>query len=251
MMYFSRIISKRRDSHYLFRLNLYFYREARSSASRGGGFHDEHKHDNTETDFQGDGGSAVELVDTKASRTSSGGKLSNSQLAKLQRGLEKPAKRLLTNAERGTLDAESEDMMDLLNEALSSSHLYNLFRNTGDTSRYVEFTKVFQNQDRSHTTAMWSSTVLEQFTAEVCETKGYDEALRFTKNASAYVTARLQSREPLLRSLLTKKMDFKRVPRLLIRPADDLLGLKNSEDNDRDFRQRILREAGPNSTTKQ
>jgi len=251
MMYLSRIISKRRDSrHYLLRLNLYLCREARSSASQGGG-RGTIDANTAEIEWQGDGGAALELVDTKTSKTSTGGRLSNSQLAKLQRGLEKPAKRLLTNAERGTLDAESEDMMDLLNEALSSSHLYNLFRNTGDTSKYVEFTKVFQNKDRSHTTAMWSSTVLEQFTAEVCETKGYDEALRFTKNASAYVTARLQSREPLLRSLLTKKMDFKRVPRLIIRPADDLLGLKNVEDNDRDFRQRILREAGPNSSTKQ
>jgi hypothetical protein len=190
---------------------------------------------------------AIELVDSKTSRVD-GQKLSNKQVAKLQRGLESPKKRLLTGAERGALDAESEDLMDLINEALGSSHFYNLFRNTGDTSKYVEIISVLQNQDRSHSTALWTSRVLTQFAAEVDEVKGREEALRFAKNASVYVTARLQSREPLFRSMLTKKMDFKRVPRLFFRPADDALGLKDSE-LEADKRQQILREAG--ASTKQ
>lgn len=193
--------------------------------------------------------SAIELVDSKTSRVD-GQKLSNKQVAKLQRGLESPKKRLLTGAERGALDAESEDLMDLINEALGSSHFYNLFRNTGDTSKYVEIISVLQNQDRSHSTALWTSRVLTQFAAEVDEVKGREEALRFAKNASVYVTARLQSREPLFRSMLTKKMDFKRVPRLFFRPADDVLGLKDSE-SETDKRQQILREAGAPPSTKQ
>jgi ribosome-binding factor A len=179
--------------------------------------------------------SPTELLDGKS--------LTNAQTAKLQRSLETPSKRLLTNAERGVMDAQSEDVLEVLNEALSSSQLYNLFQKTGDASKFVEFSLVRLNQDRSHTTVLWSSSVLEKFAAKVRGTAGEQEAARFAKRAVENVNSRLQRREPLFRSLLIKKMDFKRVPRLFFRPLDaSLTAAEGSGANAVDQRQVVMQE---------
>ena len=138
--------------------------------------------------------------------------------------------------------------MDVLNEALASPAMHDLFRRTGNASKYVEFTSVLQNTDRSHTTVLWSSSVLDKFARHMRKEKGEEEAEAFAKKAVGHVNTLLQRREPQFRSLLTKKMSFKRVPRLFLRPADPSLGLRDSDQLGTDHRQRILREAGANKS---
>lgn len=180
----------------------------------------------------------IDLIDSNVTS-----KRSNVQKTKLQRSLETPKKRLLTSAERGSMDAQSEDVMDLLNESLHSSKMHGLFRNTGDASKFVEITSVNQNQDRSHTTAFWSSSILEKFAARIFADKGEDEAIKFASKAVQYITSRLQRKEPLFRALLTKKMSFKRVPRIFFRPTHEFLKVGADEQHS-DRRQSILRESG-------
>lgn len=134
----------------------------------------------------------VSLLDGAPTQSSSG--RSTKQQSKLSKSLETPLKRPLTAAEIGAMDAHSEEVLDILNDSLASTHFYGLFRGAGDTSKYVDFALVTVNQDGSHTTAMWQSAVLAAFAQRIKDARGMAEAAKFAERAEGYVTARLQVR---------------------------------------------------------
>ena len=134
----------------------------------------------------------VSLLDGAPTQSSSG--RSTKQQSKLSKALETAPKRPLTAAEIGAMDTHSEEVLDILNDSLASSHFFGLFRGAGDTSKYVDFSHVAVNQDGSHTTALWQSAVLASFAQRVKAARGLPEAARFAERAEGYVTARLQVR---------------------------------------------------------
>lgn len=82
---------------------------------------------------------------------------------KLTKPLEKEIKVALSPAARGQLDSFSEDILDVLNDALDSSKLMNTFKGSPRSSKLVEFIQVRLNKDCSHVTALWSSDILNGF----------------------------------------------------------------------------------------
>jgi len=160
--------------------------------------------------------------------------------SKLVKGLVTPEKKLLSVASQGMLEATSEDVRDVLNDVLDSSALDRLFRGSRKASHVVEVSSVVLNQDYSHAHAHWRSPFMEQFVEAVYREKGEAEAKRMAKKACLYVTTKLQRAEPLFRSMIIKKMDFRRVPRVLFAPEDADMFLKI--DGAEDFRQEFLQE---------
>lgn len=88
---------------------------------------------------------------------------------KLSKPLEKVEKALLSPAARGQLDAFSEDILDVLNEALESNLLLDTFKGSKKSSKVVEFIDVKLNKDCSHVTAHWSSDILNGFTKVIAQ----------------------------------------------------------------------------------
>ncbi len=121
-------------------------------------------------------------------------------------------------------DAACEDIMDDMNELLSSNQFLHFLKRGTSASQVVEVVHVDINQDFSHVTAFWRSSFINKFIAftvqEEQEKEGGGEAVaqklhrRFTK----LINAKLQDAEPKFRSNLLKTMTFRRVPRIFFKP---------------------------------
>lgn len=120
----------------------------------------------------------------------------------------------MSSAQKGFNEATSEDIHEILSEALTSSKFRNLFRGTRDASRVVDFNKVTVNSDVSHVYAEWQCDVLEGFTRELHEEMGSDYAVKFAERGLRYITQRLASKESVFRTILMRQMHFKKVPRI-------------------------------------
>ena len=150
--------------------------------------------------------------------------------AKLQKGLEKENKAVLDNVSQGTTDTTAEEIREIINEFLESSKFRNVFKGFKDSSQLVEIVEVSCNRDFSNTTAYWQSLPMEVFIHAVKKKLGLQAATKFSKKIGDTIDTKLRVREGLVRSYLLKKMDFKRVPRVMFRPYDPSFGL-NTENN--------------------
>lgn len=127
----------------------------------------------------------------------------------------------------GVLEATAEEVMDDLNQALTTSQLANIFKFVRNTSEVMEITKVVLNKDLSHADASWHSDYLEGFLRHLLLKDGLSASdLRLGKKMLKNVTNKLQSSEGKFRSHIIRSMNFRRVPRIFFRPGrrmDDAL----------------------------
>lgn len=140
---------------------------------------------------------------------------------KLQKSLEKSDPKVYSDATHGILDAMGADIEDILTEALSSTEFQNDFRGVMRPGDVIEIENVKMSVDSSTATAFWSSMVIDEFSAFLSKNVGEAECKRVITRAKKIVNSKLQVREPQFRSYLVKHMDFKRVPRIVFRPADN------------------------------
>eukprot|EP01041_Mallomonas_annulata_P004651 gene4651-9223_t len=140
---------------------------------------------------------------------------------KLFKKLEKPPAKLMSETSIGIRQSESEDMADILNEALQSTSFIGTFKGVSDASMVVEIKEVYIVGDGTHCTALWTSSPLESFIMELNKKHGVDDANKMSLRITKFITKRLQDKEPQFRVALLKKMDFKRIPRVIFKVHED------------------------------
>jgi len=135
---------------------------------------------------------------------------------KLTHSLEtKDADKELTAKGIGVLDSFGVDLSDVLNEGLhSSSIFYGMIPGSQQPGDIIEIQHVKVNKDCSHIMAYWTAPFMTKFIEMVRESKGEVEADRLHEKMSKNMSMKLQKREPQFRSLLIKKMEFRRVPHI-------------------------------------
>lgn len=161
--------------------------------------------------------------------------------SKLSKGLEQKAKPTLDSFSLGLLDSTSEEIMDIVMETFESPDLLNMFKGGPDASRNVTVEHITINQDYSHITVWWSSSLIVEFTKFMGEKQSREASAQLHARMTENVTKRLQSCEGVFRKHLRRRMDFKKLPRIFFRPHDDL---KRKERNKQqsDMRQQFLRD---------
>ena len=117
----------------------------------------------------------------------------------------------------GLKEAIECEVAAVLNEALQSPRFMKTFRGLHDPSMLVEIEEVKTLGDGSQLLAFWRSEMLDSFISEVRKSKGEDECYTLSKKVAAYYSQRLQRKEPQFRSELIKKIDFRRVPRIIFK----------------------------------
>jgi ribosome-binding factor A len=118
----------------------------------------------------------------------------------------------------GVLDTFGTDISEVLNEGLHSSNtFYGMIPGAKQPGDILEISHVKVNKDCSHIMVYWSAPFITNFSKLVRAEKGEEEATRVHDKMAAAMTGRLQKREPQFRSLLIKKMEFRRVPRITFR----------------------------------
>ena len=146
-----------------------------------------------------------------------GSKVSLRKRAKINKDLESRQKEISERG-RGILNAAGTDIADVINDCLSSSKFSRVFRRVmKDPTDYVHISRVVVNRDLSHADAYWSSPMINNF-VKSCKGVLPDERcdslqLKMAKS----ITDRLQKCEPQFRSQLSKKISFKKVPRIFFR----------------------------------
>lgn len=141
-------------------------------------------------------------------------------MGKLRQPLATKKKAILDVPSQGRLEATCEDVLDNMNETLASSALTNIFKGVRDASMVIEIVHVDMNMDYSHAYAHWESTILKDFMATVSKEKDHEESQRLALQMEKQITSKLQKLEPVFRSKIVKKMDFKRVPRIFFKCVD-------------------------------
>jgi hypothetical protein len=128
----------------------------------------------------------------------------------------------------GMLDAEAEEISEVLNEALETATFESLIpwspKRPGD---FLYFKYVRLNRDSSHVTAYWTSDLLEDFVGlmgDVDDVDATPDRDYLTKRMVNYLNKRLSQREPQFRAVLARKLPFRRVPRVYFLPDDASLG---------------------------
>lgn len=146
---------------------------------------------------------------------------SHSAKKKLGKSLVKKEAREISGEMKGNLEATSIDIMDILNENIRSDTFQRIFRTNGNESwDCVEIVEVSLNQDMSHASCRWTSPMLIDFTKFVCEKKGEAFGSALYIHSTREINSQLKKCEPRLRSILARKMSFKRVPRLLFKSSE-------------------------------
>jgi hypothetical protein len=139
---------------------------------------------------------------------------------KLKQGLTKGKTRTVMNsASQGITDSISEDIRDMLNDALDTPRIRGIFKGIRNASKAVEVVDVKTNQGVTHVTAYWHSPALATFLKGVYRKLGEEEAVKYTTMVVDSVDSAFSVNEGAFRSYLIKKMDFKRVPRIHFRSA--------------------------------
>lgn len=118
----------------------------------------------------------------------------------------------------GVLDTFGTDIAEVLNEGLHSSNtFYGMIPGAKQPGDILEISHVKINKDCSHIMVYWSAPFITNFSNLVRTESGEEEAVRVHEKMATAMTTRLQRREPQFRSLLIKKMEFRRVPRISFR----------------------------------
>jgi len=118
----------------------------------------------------------------------------------------------------GVLDTFGTDIAEVLNEGLHSSNtFYGMIPGAKQPGDILEISHVKVNKDCSHIMVYWAAPFITNFSKLVQTERGEVESVRLHDKMSAAMTAQLQRREPQFRSLLIKKMEFRRVPRITFR----------------------------------
>lgn len=118
----------------------------------------------------------------------------------------------------GVLDTFGTDISEVLNEGLHSSNtFYGMIPGAKQPGDILEVSHVKVNKDCSHIMVYWSAPFITKFSSLVRTEQGEAEAERVHHKMSGAMSSRLQQREPQFRSLLIKKMEFRRVPRITFR----------------------------------
>jgi ribosome-binding factor A len=165
-----------------------------------------------------------------------------SSKAKLRQALLKPKTSPLSPAAQGQLDSFAEELLDILNEAISTNIFLDTFRGVRNTGDFIDLVDVHLNRDMSHITVFWSSDMITEFvkmvkTEELSSSSSSQmlpaveqerEAARIWKKTSSFITKKLQQREPQFRSFLVKKVHFRKVPRIFFKAHDPFAAAKDS-----------------------
>ncbi len=160
--------------------------------------------------------------------------------AKLSKGLEQKVKQGISAASRGALDTTSEDIAEIITDALDSTKLINMFRGVEKASDMIEIEEVTVNQDYSHVTVWWSSPVVKKFALFVRQKQSLQEAVTLNAKMTANINEKLQKCEGVFRHFVMKNIDYKKVPRIFFRPHAELLQKQKNSFNS-DLRQSFLR----------
>lgn len=145
--------------------------------------------------------------------------------SKLSQGLDKPMAENQSTAAQGVLEATGEDICNILNDTLSSSKLFRMFRGCDDASEAIQFEHVIVNTDCSHATAYWTSKVTQRFATLVARTEGERRSAELIHGVHDKICLRLQAKEAVFRTHLIKHMDFRRVPRVFFKHIDSAKSL--------------------------
>ena len=148
------------------------------------------------------------------------GAIPSKNTSKLQRGLEKAEEKDSSLAQQGLQDAQAEDICGIINDTLASNACAKLFRGYKDASMAVEVEYVVINKDCSHATAFWRSDTIDKFCSLFVQQEGMQKAMLLRGRMQKQINDRLEQKEALFRSFLIKKMDFRRVPRILFLSTD-------------------------------
>lgn len=170
--------------------------------------------------------SGLDIASAGPSKDSSTRSVPMATRERLGRPLEPVAKVPLSAAQLGALQATAEDLQDVLTDALSTSAFHGLFKGASDPSEVVYIDEIKLNRDCSHATVLWKSDVLRDFVFKSNSELGEYDTKRLIKRSVKYVNGKLQHRESDLRSIIIRKMHFRRVPRLFFAPWDVHLGAK-------------------------
>ena len=133
---------------------------------------------------------------------------------KLKSTLEKRVSRELPEAAVGIISTTGDEIADVLSEVISTDTFYRVFRGTKRLDEVAEIEEVVVNQDYSHATIYWSSNLINNFLNLINKKFGPEEYNKMYSVTTKKIDTTLQKLEPKLRSILAKKMSFRRVPRL-------------------------------------
>ena len=136
------------------------------------------------------------------------------QRAKISQPLEKPAKLVLDEASRGMSQAIADDMMDNMNDALSSNDFIGVFKGVDYASQVVEISSVRLNQDFSHAHVTWRSRYIEDLLEKFQEKDLSENDVKMAEKMTTNINDILQRNEGKFRSHFIKSVNFRRVPRI-------------------------------------
>lgn len=170
--------------------------------------------------------SAIDLVDQLDSTKDDASPKTG---AKLKRSLTKEEEKVLDIASQGSMDATAEEIRDVLNECLESNKFINAFKGFKKATDLVEIVDVKCNHDYSNATALWKANTMELLVKSMEIQHGEREATALAAKIVATINNVFREKEGVMRTNLMRKMDFKRVPKILYKPKDPSLGLIEPE----------------------
>ena len=133
---------------------------------------------------------------------------------KLSQGLNKTENDLSASG-IGFLDSYGSHICDILNDGLlENNNFYGMIRGSKHPGDVLDISHVKVNKDCSHIMAYWNANFINKFVELVVHERGTEEGGAMRRKLSSRMSSKLQSKEPQFRSLLIKKMDFRKVPRI-------------------------------------
>lgn len=183
-------------------------------------------------------------IDPSSIASDTGQRLPSVKKSKLNKGLDKKEKVLISDSNQGILDQSGNEIAEIINETLASRSFYKIFKGCDDASKIVEIEEVKINRDCSHAYAYWSSDILNKFaeTMRLDNTIDQKDYNKFTTKSVEYIHSHLQTREGFFRSKLSQKMSFKRVPKIYFKPMHPDLN-PDKKEKEADMRQQMIRES--------
>jgi len=167
---------------------------------------------------------AIDLVDQLDAAKGEGVRSSRTG-GRLKKSLVKKESPELDPVSQGSMDATSEEIRDVLNEHLESFKFAYAFKGFKKASELVEIVELQCNHDYSCATAMWRASSMERLVKSMEAKHGEKEANTLAKRIIKNIDQVFREKEGIMRTNLMRKMDFKRVPKLMFRPKDSSLGL--------------------------
>jgi ribosome-binding factor A len=140
------------------------------------------------------------------------------QRGKLTKPLVKAPKAMLDPSSQGILQAHGNDIMDVINEALASREFYSLFRSVKDPSDVLEISQVTLNRDLSHAYIHWRSPPIDELLSRLVSKIPTKQEVDRMEKILKQLTTKLQDNEGSFRSVMIRKLNFRRVPRFYFKP---------------------------------